>query len=192
MNLLLIWKSCGEIPVLERVDGCEPMSLFYHFCELVCGLLDLAKNLFGISQNFVYDDQNRVVPAERVMCIGKIANDLVTAGVPRVLRMWVGSRKQRHVITLTIGTIDERSQLGEPDKCLLTVTTLDGVPLQWRTPPVGVISGQTVAERCAERENPPGQKTSFETGFPPAGIDEISRAACTVAKAVVFATEASG
>ena len=128
-------ESWCELPVPERVDRGQPMPFLDECGKFIRRLFNLSKDLFRILQNLVDDDHNRVVLGpELVMGICKIANDLVAVRASRSLGARVWSRKQRHVIALSVRTIDKRSLLRDAYECFSAVGTLTRVPLQWGTP----------------------------------------------------------
>jgi hypothetical protein len=130
--------------------------------KFVCGVFNLAKDVFRVFFGASYDNQNCVVlGSELILGISKVADGLAVVAASGKPGAQIWASEQRDVEAHSIGTIDEGSLLRDSGKRFSTVRTLQRVSLQRSTPVAGTISVRTVSEIGPEGDKLSVRETPF-------------------------------
>jgi hypothetical protein len=129
------WRELAIIEIVARIEFLACLDQLRNFVSYA---FDLAKLSFSIFLRVSYEDNQEIVLGpQSIMGINKIAKNVL--GVEASRR----TRKQRHVESFPVRTIDNQGRLAGTNEDLPAVSTLIGVSLQGVPPsrPAPVVAG---------------------------------------------------
>jgi hypothetical protein len=185
------WRELTIIEVVARIQFLACLDQLRNFVSYA---FDLAKLSFSIFRRVPYEDNQEIVLVpQSIMSINKIAENVLGAEASR------RTRKQRHVESFPVRTIDNRGRLAGTNEDPPAVSTLIGVSLQWSTPvqaaPVVagsltevLVNSEEGTGNLSVRANGTVRKSPFPSGPQVLETTWAPRAVFRVRKTVVFRT----